>query len=184
MLTIEALQSVCKTQAGKERSTYFAAFLAEVMPLWSIDTPQRQAMFIAQVLHESAEFRYLAELGGDNYLSKYDTGRLAKMLGNTPEADGDGQLYKGRGLIQITGLYNYKRCGEALQLDLVKRPQLLEEPRHAVTSACWFWADKKLNRFADTNQITACTRIINGGTNGLEDRKQYWARLKLAFSIA
>lgn len=184
MLTIEALQSVCKTQAGKERSTYFAALLAEIMPLWGINTPQRQAMFIAQVLHESAEFRYLAELGGGKYTSKYDTGRLAKMLGNTPEADGDGQLYKGRGLIQITGFYNYKRCGEALQLDLVKRPQLLEEPRHAVTSACWFWADKKLNRFADTNQITACTRIINGGTNGLEDRKQYWAKLKLAFSIA
>lgn len=62
------------------------------MPLWGVTTRQQQAMFIAQVLHESGEFRYLAELGNDKYLSKYDTGRLAKALGNTPEADG--QLYK------------------------------------------------------------------------------------------
>jgi len=177
MLTIEALQSVCKTPAGKERAVYFAAFLAELMPLWGITTRQQQAMFIAQVLHESGEFRYLAELGNDKYLSKYDTGRLAKALGNTPEADGDGQLYKGRGLIQITGLYNYTSCGKALKLNLVKNPELLEEPRYAVMSACWFWSDKNLNRFADKNAITACTKIINGGNNGLAERKSYWSAL-------
>ena len=184
MLTIESLQAVCKTQNGKQQSVIFAALLAEIMPLWAINTPQRQAMFIAQVLHESGEFRYLAELGNDKYLSKYDTGTLAKRLGNTPEADGDGQLYKGRGLIQITGRYNYQQCGHALQLPLLKRPELLENPRHAVASACWFWADKKLNRFADNNQITACTRVINGGTNGLKERIDYWRKLRLAFGIA
>ena len=110
----------------------------------------------------------MAELGNDKYLSKYDTGTLAKRLGNTPEADGDGQLYKGRGLIQITGRYNYQQCGHTLQLPLLKRPELLENPRHAVAGACWFWADKKLNRFADNNQITACTRIYKRGTNGLK----------------
>lgn len=184
MLTIEGLQRCCKTQSGKERSVLFAALLAEIMPLWTINTPQRQAMFIAQVLHESGEFRYLAELGNDKYLSKYDTGRLAAALGNTPEADGDGQLYKGRGLIQITGRYNYQQCGQALQLPLLKLPHLLENPRHAVASACWFWFDKKLNAYADNNQFTACTRRINGGTNGLEDRKAYWALTKLMYGIA
>jgi len=135
MLTIEGLQRCCKTQQGKERCVVFAALLAEIMPLWLINTPGRQAMFIAQVLHESGEFKWLAEIGSNAYLSKYDTGRLALRLGNTPEADGDGQLYKGRGLIQITGRYNYQQCGHALQLNLLKNPHLLENPRHAVASA-------------------------------------------------
>jgi len=183
MLTIEGLQSCCKTQLGKEKAVVFAALLAEIMPLWTINTSQRQAMFIAQVLHESGEFRYLAELGNDKYLSKYDTGRLAKNLGNTPEEDGDGQLYKGRGLIQITGRYNYQKCGQALRLPLLKSPELLENPRHAVASACWFWYDKKLNAFADTGSINNCTRRINGGTNGIEDRKKYWELTKLMLGV-
>ena len=69
-------------------------------------------------------------------------------------------------------------------ITIAKRPELLENPRHAVASACWFWADKKLNRFADNNQITACTRVINGGTNGLKERIDYWRKLRLAFGIA
>ena len=184
MLTIEGLQNACKTAEGKKQAVIFAALLAEIMPVWMINTPQRQAMFIAQVLHESGEFRYLAELGDDKYLSKYDTGSLAKRLGNTPEADGDGQLYKGRGLIQITGRDNYQKCGHALQLPLLKSPQLLENPRHAVASACWFWFSRNLNKWADAGAFTSCTKAINGGLNGLEDRKEYWKRAKLALGIA
>lgn len=184
MLSIEGLQSCCKTQGGKERAVVFAALLAEIMPIWTINTPQRQAMFIAQVLHESGEFRYLEELGGDKYLSKYDTGTLAKRLGNTPEADGDGQLYKGRGLIQITGKDNYQKCGQALKLTLLKNPHLLENPRHAVASACWFWFSKNLNKWADAGAFTSCAKAINGGLNGIEDRKEYWARTKLMMGIA
>ena len=184
MLTIESLQSVCNTSAGKEKSVLFAALLAEIMPLWLINTPERQAMFIAQVLHESGEFNWLAELGSKAYLSKYDTGRLAERLGNTPEEDGDGQLYKGRGLIQITGRYNYQKCGQAMRLNLLKYPNLLENPRHATASACWFWKVNNLNRWADVGAITACTKAINGGLNGLDDRKQYWALTKLMFGIA
>ena len=184
MLTIEGLQSACKTQQGKERCVVFAALLAEIMPIWTINTPQRQAMFIAQVLHESGEFRYLEELGSDKYLSKYDTGSLAKRLGNTPEADGDGQLYKGRGLIQVTGLDNYRKCGQALKLPLIKHPELLENPRHAVASACWFWQSHNLNKHADINAITACSIAINGGSNGLDERRAYWKQAKLALGIA
>lgn len=184
MLSIEGLQGVCKTQGGKERCVLFAALLAEIMPIWTINTPERQAMFIAQVLHESGEFRYLVELGGNAYLAKYDTGRLAAMLGNTPEADGDGQLYKGRGLIQVTGRENYQKCGQALKLPLIKYPELLENPRHAVASACWFWFSRNLNKWADAGAFTSCTKAINGGLNGLEDRKEYWARTKLMMGIA
>ena len=183
-MELKKLQSICKTDAGKKRCEIFAPLLAQIMPIWGINTPQRQAMFIAQVMHESGEFRYLEELGGDAYLAKYDTGPLAKRLGNTPEADGDGQLYKGRGLIQITGKDNYQKCGHALQLLLLKKPELLEDPRHAVASACWFWFSKNLNKHADLNAITACTKAINGGTNGLNDRIEYWKRAKLALGIA
>lgn len=182
----QQLKRICKTNAGKAQCDIFAPLLAEIMPKWGIDTPQRQAMFIAQILHESGEFRYVEELGSDKYLSKYDTGQLAKNLGNTPEADGDGQLYKGRGLIQVTGLDNYRKCGQALQLPLIKNPELLEIPRNAVASACWYWKSKNLNRHADLNAITACSIAINGrnkeGTaNGIDARKDYWklARLSL-----
>ena len=183
-MDLAKLQSICKTNAGKKRCELFAPLLAQIMPIWGINTPQRKAMFIAQVMHESGEFRYLEELGNDAYLSKYDTGPLAKRLGNTHEADGDGQLYKGRGLIQITGKDNYQKCGHALQLPLLKKPELLENPRHAVASACWFWFSKNLNKHADLNAITACTKVINGGTNGLNDRIDYWKRAKLALGIA
>lgn len=175
-MELSKLQAICKTEAGKKRCEIFAPLLAQIMPIWGINTPQRQAMFIAQVMHESGEFRYLEELGNDAYLSKYDTGPLAKRLGNTPEADGDGQLYKGRGLIQITGRANYLVCGQALKLPLLKNPKLLEDPRHAVDSACWFWFKKNLNKFADNGDIRECTRLINGGFNGLDDRIQYWKR--------
>lgn len=182
----QQLKRICKTEAGKAKCDVFAPLLAEIMPKWGIDTPQRQAMFIAQILHESGEFRWSKELGGEEYFKKYDTGQLAKNLGNTPEADGDGQLYKGRGLIQVTGLDNYRRCGQALQLPLIQKPELLEMPRNAVASACWYWKSKNLNRHADLNAITACSIAINGrnkeGTaNGIDARKDYWklARLSL-----
>lgn len=188
-MELAQLQRLCKTEAGKKRCEIFAPLLTQIMPVWGIKTPQQQAMFLAQVMHESGEFRYLEELGNNEYLSKYDTGPLAKRLGNTPEADGDGQLYKGRGLIQITGKDNYQKCGHALQLPLLKKPELLENPRHAVASACWFWFSKNLNKHADIGGITACSIAINGknkqGTaNGIEDRKEYWKRAKLAMGIA
>ena len=140
------------------------------------------AAFIAQIGHESGQFRYVRELGNDQYLSKYDTGSLAKRLGNTPEADGDGQKYRGRGLIQITGRANYLTCGEALALDLLNQPELLEllelleKPQHACMSAAWYWASKGLNTLADTGQFDKITQRINGGQNGAADRQALYAR--------
>ncbi|NLT99795.1 MAG: glycoside hydrolase family 19 protein, partial [Pseudomonas lundensis] len=115
-------------------------------------------------------------LGSDQYLSKYDTGSLAKRLGNTPEADGDGQKYRGRGLIQITGRANYITCGEALALDLINQPELLEKPQHACMSAAWFWASRGLNTLADAGQFDKITQRINGGQNGAADRQALYAR--------
>ena len=118
----------------------FVSVLNTAMVRYQIVGPLRMAAFIAQIGHESGQFRYVRELGNDQYLSKYDTGSLAKRLGNTPEADGDGQKYRGRGLIQITGRANYMTCGEALALDLLNQPELLEKPQHACMSAAWYWA--------------------------------------------
>lgn len=134
------------------------------------------ASFIAQTGHESLGFSVVKEMGGDKYLSKYDTGRLAERLGNTPEADGDGQLYAGRGLIQCTGRANYKACSLALfgDLRLLEHPEILEEPKYAALSAAWFWKLNKLNSLS--NDIMAQTKRINGGYNGIEDRKLRMSR--------
>lgn len=92
----------------------FASALNLAMERYQTNTKLRMAAFIAQVGHEFGQFRYVRELGGDQYLSKYDTGALAKRLGNTPEADGDGRKYLGRGLIQVTGRDNYLASSKAL----------------------------------------------------------------------
>jgi len=154
----------------------FVPVLNTAMVRYQIVGTLRQAAFIAQVGHESGQFRYVRELGGEQYLSKYDTGSLAKRLGNTPEADGDGQKYCGRGLIQITGRANYLECGEALGLDLIKQPELLEVPQYACMSAAWFWATKGLNTLADAGQFDKITQRINGGQNGAADRQALYAR--------
>ena len=126
----------------------FVPVLNTAMVRYQIVGSLRVAAFIAQIGHESGQLRYVREMGSDQYLSKYDTGSLARRLGNTPEADGDGQKYRGRGLIQITGRANYAECGEALGLDLVNHPELLEMPQHACMSAAWCWASKGLNKLA------------------------------------
>ncbi|NNA84228.1 glycoside hydrolase family 19 protein [Pseudomonas fragi] len=154
----------------------FVPVLNTAMVRYQIVGTLRQAAFIAQVGHESGQFRYVRELGGEQYLSKYDTGSLAKRLGNTPEADGDGQKYCGRGLIQITGRANYLECGEALGLDLIKQPELLEVPQYACMSAAWFWATKGLNTLADAGQFDKITQRINGGQNGVADRQALYVR--------
>ena len=154
----------------------FVPVLNTAMVRYQIVGSLRMAAFIAQIGHESGQLRYVREMGSDQYLSKYDTGSLAKRLGNTPEADGDGQKYRGRGLIQITGRANYAECGEALGLDLVNHPELLEKPQHACMSAAWFWSSRGLNTLADAGKFDTITRRINGGQNGVADRRALYAR--------
>ncbi|MEE5057164.1 glycoside hydrolase family 19 protein [Pseudomonas alliivorans] len=121
--------------------------------------------------HHETKNSLVPQLGGSEYLSKYDTGKLAERLGNTPEADGDGSKYRGRGLIQITGRANYAECGEALGLDLIHHPELIEQPEHAAMPAAWYWGSRGLNSLADKGDFIQITRRINGGTNGLADRQ-------------
>ena len=165
---------------ARQQAGVFVSALNAAMVRWEIDTPRRQAAFLAQVGHESGQLRYVKELGNDRYLARYDTGTLALRLGNTAEADGDGQLYCGRGLIQVTGRNNYRACSMALFGDerLLKQPQLLEQPQWAAESAAWFWHSRGLNQLADRREFNRITRHINGGLNGLEDRLKLWARAR------
>ncbi len=161
--------------AGKQAGV-FASALNLAMERFQINTRLRMAAFIAQVGHESGQFNWVKELGGDQYLSKYDTGPLAKRLGNTPEADRDGQKYRGRGLIQITGRDNYLACGKALFGDdrLLRTPELLEQAEWACKSAAWFWNSRNLNALADAGDFKLITRRINGGLNGLDERLAFY----------
>lgn len=163
--------------AGKQAGV-FVPGLNATMVKYAIITRLRMAAFIAQIGHESGQLRYVRELGGDTYLAKYDTGRLAQRLGNTPEADGDGQKYRGRGLIQVTGRANYQACSEALFGDsrLLNTPELLEQPVYAAMSAGWYWQRAGLNSLADKGDFLAITKKINGGTNGLADREELYER--------
>lgn len=148
----------------------FVEPLNEAMAEFEINTPARAAAFLAQVAHESGELRYVRELAsGAAYEGRAD-------LGNTQP--GDGVRFKGRGLIQITGRNNYYACGDALGLDLVMYPELLESPANACLSAAWFWEGRGLNELADAGNFDRITRRINGGTNGAQQRNAYWARAK------
>ena len=166
--------------SSRLKAGVFISALNAAMSHHQITTPERIAAFLAQIGHESGQLLYVRELGSDQYLSKYDTGALAARLGNTPEADGDGQKYRGRGLIQNTGRRNYLACSQGLFGDdrLLQQPQLLEQPQWACESAAWFWQSNGLNELADRGQFTAIIRRINGGLNGLDERLRLWARAR------
>lgn len=175
VITEDQLKNSCPGITKKNIDKYLP-WLQTILPQYEIDTPLRLQHFIAQVGHESGSFLYYRELASGE---AYDTGKLAKNLGNTPEADGDGQKYRGRGCIQVTGKSNYEACSEFLFGDdrLLETPEILELPENGVKAACWFWTYKGLNKLADTDNFNLITKRINGGTNGIDDR---FKRLKLA----
>lgn len=147
-------------------------YIVPAMIKGRIDTPDRIAAFLAQVAHESKEYLFMQELaGGWAYEGRADLGNVEP---------GDGPKFKGHGPIQITGRANHRACGLYLGVDLEKDPLKLTEPRYGTASAVWFWTAGNgkidLNLLADRGWFVAITRIINGGTNGLQDRLTYWAR--------
>ena len=150
----------------------FVPVLNAAMVHYQIIGPKRVAAFIAQIGHESGQLKFVKEIWGPTAAQAKYEGR--KDLGNT--VAGDGSKYRGRGLIQITGRANYIACGEALSLDLIQQPELLEKPQHACMSAAWFWATKGLSTLADAGQFDKITQRINGGQNGAADRQELYAR--------
>lgn len=165
----------------------FVKLLNQFAPTFGLVTEMQWAFFLAQIAHESAELRYTEELASG---AAYDTGAKAKALGNTTVKDGDGQKYKGRGYIQITGHNNYKAYSDYLvqngmKVDLLKTPELLAKITGATKSALWFFWKNRLHRYAPARfssasiiytQFKALTRAVNGGYNGLADREKYLKR--------
>lgn len=170
-----------------QRAGVFVYGINAALNEFDISTPARQAAFLAQIGHESGSLRYVRELAsGGAYEGRED-------LGNTEP--GDGIRYKGRGLIQITGRSNYQAVGDALGIDALGHPELLEQPSYACRSAGWFWASRQLNQYADQNDEYGFYMVsirINGRTkrtaivageerrlpNGWEDRLTIWGRAK------
>jgi putative chitinase len=172
--------------------------LNETFERFQIDTPMRQASFIGQCSHESANFKVLEEN------LNYRAATLLKLFPRTPkrtwgftpeeaaayerqpkkianriygnrmnnrdEASGDGFRFRGRGILQLTGAANYHHAGKALGVDFIMEPDLVATPKYAAMTAGWFWNTHKINQFADVQDWVTMTKRINGGTIGLDDR--------------
>jgi len=145
--------------------------LITAMLVYRIDTVQRVAAFLAQIGHESGGLQFVSEIWGPTNAQKRYEGRVD--LGNTEQ--GDGYRYRGRGLIQITGRYNYGELSKSLGVDFVADPDLVSSQKYAAISAAWYWDKHNLNGYADVGDFDRITRRINGGTNGADDRNRRYA---------
>ena len=173
--------------------------MQRVLPKWNIDTIDRVAGFIAQTSHESAGYSVLTEnlnysaSALDKIFPKYfkRAGRDAKDYHRQPEKianviyanrmdngdtdSGDGWRFRGGGILQLTGRYNYTQFGKAEDKTAEEATEFVRSPIGALASACWFWNTNNINKYCDAQDITGMTKRINGGTIGLEDRKKHYA---------
>ena len=192
-------------------ATRWHSHITSAMKEFGINNPDDQAMFIAQVGHESGGFGSLVEsfnysvsgLAGFVRAGRLTQGQAnslgrrqgepslplerqraianlvySKRMGNNGATDG--WFYRGRGLIQITGLTNYRNCGNGLKVDLVSQPELLAQDEYAARSAAWFYVTNGCLKY--TGDIARVTRIINGGSNGIDDRQARYLTAKKAMA--
>jgi putative chitinase len=200
-LTAVQLQEIMP-KASKENINKYLPALNRQLPKFEIVTPLRQAHFIAQVAHESGSLRYSSE--NLNYSAKalravfgkyFTTDAMAEEYARKPEKianrvyanrmdngdeeSGDGWKFRGRGLIQLTGRANYRKCSRAIGIDLEETPDMVaDDPDVSVAAVCWFWLSNNLNQHADRDDVKKITRIINGGYHGLEDRTDFLEKAK------
>lgn len=164
-----------KLGATPDRAQALAVAANVHFPAFGImDSPLRLSHFMAQIGHESGSFRYMEEIWGPTDAQRGYEGRAD--LGNTQP--GDGKCFMGRGPIQCTGRANYRRFGRIIGIDIEASPELAAHPSIGLHLALAYWRDRKLNEFADRDDIEAITRRINGGLNGLADRRARLATLK------
>ena len=154
--------------------------LDQYCPAAEINTHLRLAHFIAQACHETCCFKLLHELWGPTPAQKrYET---RADLGNI--RPGDGFLYRGRGIFQLTGRANYRQIGTALGLPLEVEPDLAADPVVSARIACNYWSTRGINAAADADDVVRVTKLINGGTNGLADRERCLTRAKAALGAS
>lgn len=206
LITLEDLYTINGNMNKANCEEYIKAF-NNVLVQHGINTPLRICHFLAQVLHESGHLKYKVE--NLNYSAKalrsvfgkyFTNDQIAKeyerkpekianrvyanRMGNGNEASGEGWKYRGRGLIQLTGKNNYEACGKACSLNLIDFPDsLIEFPENSILAACWFWNKNNLNQFADKDDIITITKRVNGGKNGIDDRKVILAKAKEVLGI-
>lgn len=197
MVTLELLQKICPKTKKEVLEAYVAPINKVCKQHGILDNHKRVSAFLAQIAHESGGFNFTKE--NLNYSAKalqsvfkkyYPTEKdalvherkpeqianrvYANRMGNGDEKSGDGWTYKGRGLIQLTGKENYTKFAESIKKPLAETIAYLETAEGAVESAAWFWTKNKLNEHCDKDDFTGLTKRINGGVNGLEDRKHHY----------
>lgn len=213
-ITQQQLQALLKGDDAAARAAEWLAPLNAALRASAIDTPLRQAAFLAQVLVESDGLRarqealnYRAErlraVWPSHFHDDADVARCAhhpealanhvyaNRIGNGDEASGDGWRYRGRGLIQLTGRENYTRFARASGVDAVAQPDLLLTHDGAARSAAWFWQDHKLNELADRTggadgaaQFDHISQRVNGGSIGIDERRASWLAARRALGLA
>lgn len=200
MITPELLvkAKICDKGAAEK----WAPFLSAAAEKYEINTPLRVAGWLAQCAHESNNFRTLVEnlnYSQDGllktfpkYFTPLEAGMYARKpekianrvyqarMGNASELSGDGWKYRGRGLIQLTGKALYKAYSQASLVDVIQNPDLVATPQHAAMTAAWFWKSNGLNTLADSRDIIGMSKRVNGGTNGLDHRKELYAQISNA----
>ena len=170
--------------ARLDRATENLPWLADAMDAYAINTPRRQAAFLAQLGHESGGLKWINEIWGPTAAQSRYEGR--KDLGNVQP--GDGYRYRGRGWIQLTGRDNYKRATQRLRArfpdcpDFEQSPDLVATAKWAALTAADFWNNAGLNALADAGKFELITRRINGGLNGYPDRLARWETAKAVLS--
>jgi predicted chitinase len=166
-VSMDQLRAIMPNLSAQKAQEYLP-HLNNAMAEAGITTKNQKAAFLAQLAHESGQFRYMEEIAsGAAYEGRRD-------LGNTQP--GDGTRFKGRGPIQLTGRANYAAASKALGVDLVNNPKAAATPEVGFRTAAWFWNTRGLNNLAEQGNFREVTRRINGGFNGLADRQQYYNR--------
>ena len=171
-LSFDNLSAIMALGNSSTLQTYLPLF-EEPFERYELNTALRQAHFLAQIGHESLSLKYTEEIAsGENYEGRLDLGNIFP---------GDGVRFKGRGFIQLTGRANYESYSQFSNINFLEEgaeKRISEEPELALDVSLWFWDTRRLNAIADNDDILKITRRINGGTNGLDDRKLYLNRAK------
>lgn len=188
----------------KEKALELSKKYKTLLTKYEVNTPERLAHFFSQLAHEShlspisENLNYSAEGLNKTFKKYFPTLESAKAyarkpqaiankvyanrMGNGDEKSGDGYKYRGKGFIQITGKDNYKALSTATKIDYLSEPEKLLSEADSMISALWYWNTIKANSLADKDDITTITKKINGGTNGLEDRKRLLTEMKTIFN--
>ena len=184
-LTISQLRKIATGPTNDSNMQSIVAGFAAYGARCGLDKPHRLAMYVAQIAHESGDFRYDHEIWGPTPAqARYDT---RPDLGNTPAVDGDGKLYMGRTGIQVTGKGNYMRFRDWCRSqgfncpDFVANPEAIDTDPWEGLAPIHFWVSNGLNSLADTGNFAAVTQRINGGQNGASDRVAFYVRAALVF---